>query len=227
MTLRTGKSGRYRYYACAGCAQKGKTLCPGRSIGMAALDGAVLEHLTGKLFTPERLQVILEAYVARSADADAARREQLAQARRARTEADGRVNRLLELVEQGLMDVADPALKERLETAKRDRQATVERVRLLEAAGATGTSTITPASITRLAGSLQEALSSNDPNFRKAYLRLFVNDVTVGDDEIRLRGPKAALARATAARSLPPAGGVVPSFVRGASRKGFELLLPP
>jgi hypothetical protein len=25
MTLRTGKSGRYRYYACAGCAQKGET----------------------------------------------------------------------------------------------------------------------------------------------------------------------------------------------------------
>ena len=29
MTLRTGKSGRYRYYTCAGCAQKGKTICPG------------------------------------------------------------------------------------------------------------------------------------------------------------------------------------------------------
>jgi hypothetical protein len=29
MTLRTGKSGRYRYYACAGCAQKGKTKVSG------------------------------------------------------------------------------------------------------------------------------------------------------------------------------------------------------
>jgi DNA invertase Pin-like site-specific DNA recombinase len=214
MTLRTGKSGRYRYYACAGCAQKGKTLCPGRSIGMEKLDGAVLEHLTGHLFTPDRLQIVLEAYVAHSVEADAARREQLARARRARTEADGRVNRLLELVEQGLMDVADPALKERLETAKRDRQAAVEQVRLLEAAGAPGNSTITPESITRLAGSLRDALASDDPSFRKAYLRLFVDQVIVGDNEIRLRGPKAALAKATTVGGLPPSGGVVPSFVR-------------
>jgi hypothetical protein len=61
MTLRTGKSGRYRYYACAGCAQKGKTKCPGRSIAMEALDGMILEHLADKLFTSERLEVILQA----------------------------------------------------------------------------------------------------------------------------------------------------------------------
>ena len=123
MTLRTGKSGRYRYYTCAGCAQKGKTLCPGRSISMAALDGMVLEHLADQLFTPDRLEVILDAYIARSAEADVHRREHLAQARRAHTEAQGRVSRLLELVEQGLMDVNDPTLKERLETAKQARQA--------------------------------------------------------------------------------------------------------
>jgi len=82
MTLRTGKSGRYRYYTCAGCAQKGKTACLGRSISMAALDGMILEHLADKLFTPERLRVMLDAYIARSAEADSQRRERLAHARR-------------------------------------------------------------------------------------------------------------------------------------------------
>jgi len=67
MTLRTGKSGRYRYYVCAGCAQKGKTKCPGRSIAMEALDGMILEHLADRLFTPERLQVMLHAFIERSA----------------------------------------------------------------------------------------------------------------------------------------------------------------
>lgn len=160
MTLRTGKSGRYRYYACAGCAQKGKTLCPGRSIAMPALDGAVLGHLTDRLFTPERLRVILDAYIARSADADAARREQLSRARRARTESDGRVNRLLELVEHGLLDVGDPDLKDRLEAARRDRRAADERVRLLETTGATGATIITPDSLGRLAEALRGALAS-------------------------------------------------------------------
>ncbi len=70
MTLRTGKSGRYRYYTCAGCAQKGKSICPGRSVSMAALDGMIFEHLAARLFAPERLQIILEAFIVRSAEAD-------------------------------------------------------------------------------------------------------------------------------------------------------------
>jgi hypothetical protein len=77
MTLRTGKSGRYRCYTCAGCAQTAKSKCPGRSIAMEVLDGMLLEHLGDKLFTPQRLQVILKAYVVRSAEADAGQREQL------------------------------------------------------------------------------------------------------------------------------------------------------
>jgi hypothetical protein len=98
MTLRTGKSGRYRYYACAGCAQKGKTKCSGRSIAMEALDGMILEHLADKLFTPGRLEVVLHGFIERSAEADSHRREQLQQARRAATEAQGKISRLLELV---------------------------------------------------------------------------------------------------------------------------------
>ena len=131
----------------------------------------------------------MQAYVVRSAHADAARREQIAQARRSRTGAEGRVNRLLELVEQGLIDPSDPALKERLETAKHDRSVAIEGVRLLEAASAAHPSAITPESITRLAASLREALGSDDPGFRNAYVRLFVGEVVVGDDEILMRGP--------------------------------------
>jgi Recombinase zinc beta ribbon domain len=63
MTLRPGKSGRYRYYTCAGCAQKGPTACAGRSINMAALDGLVLDNMTDKLLVPDRLAQILEAYL--------------------------------------------------------------------------------------------------------------------------------------------------------------------
>jgi site-specific DNA recombinase len=214
MTLRTGKSGRYRYYTCAGCAQKGKTHCPGRSISMAALDGMVLEHLAERLFTPERLQIVLEAYVARSGEAAVQRREQLGQARRAATEAQGRLNRLLELVEQGLIDVNDPTLKERLYASRLTREAAAERVRLLDTESASGPAAINSDSITRLATALRGALQSDDPAFRKAYLRLFVDEVIVGDSEIRMRGPRAALAKATAIGALPPAGGVVPSFVR-------------
>ena len=39
MTLRTGKSGRYRYYTCATCAQRGKAACKGRSFPWTSLTG--------------------------------------------------------------------------------------------------------------------------------------------------------------------------------------------
>jgi hypothetical protein len=199
MTLRTGKSGRYRYYACAGCAQKGKTKCAGRSIAMEALDGMILEHLADKLFTPERLEVILASFIARSAQAHTHRREQLQHARRAATEAQGKISRLLELVEHGVMEANDPDLKDRIEAAKAARKGADDRVRLLSAAGMRATTAISSGALIKLAHCLREALLNGDLAFRKAYyIRLFVDQVVVADTEILLRGPTAALARAAA-----------------------------
>ena len=214
MTIRTGKGGRYRYYVCAGCAQKGKTLCPGRSISMAALDGMVLEHLTKQLLEPARLALILEQFIAHSAEAEAAREVRLAQARRRLTEAEAGVGRLLQMVERGLTEIDDPSLKERMAAARQTRQAAVEEVRLLDQAGKLGTSTVTLEKITRVALLLREALESPDPAFRRAYLRLFIADIEVGDTEVRLQSPKVALAKAAALDALPATGEMVPSFVR-------------
>ena len=214
MTLRTGKSGRYRYYTCADCAQKGKTACAGRSIAMAALDGMILEHLADRVFTPERLRVMLDAYITRSAEADGQRRERLAQARRAVTEAQGKIIRLLDLVEQGLMDASDPTLRERLDTAKLARQGATERVGLLEAAAANGAAAITEGRLAQLATAIRDVLDNGEPAFRKAYMRFFVEQVVVDEKEIRMRGPIAALAKAAIAEGLFPTAGVVPSFVR-------------
>ena len=46
MTLRTGKFNRYRYYACAGRAQKGPTKCEGCAVPMDGLDILVLDQLS-------------------------------------------------------------------------------------------------------------------------------------------------------------------------------------
>jgi hypothetical protein len=181
---------------------------------MAALDGMVLEHLADKLFTPERLRVILKAYIEQSAEADTHRREQLQQARRGLTEAQAKITRLLELVEQGVVEANDPDLKGRFEMAKQARKDADERVRLLQAAGSRQSGTITEQTIARFASALRQALQDGDPTFRKAYLRLFVDQVVVGDTEIRLRGPTAALAKAASRDSLPSAGELVPSFVQ-------------
>ncbi|MBS0558844.1 MAG: hypothetical protein JSR21_02210 [Proteobacteria bacterium] len=112
------------------------------------------------------------------------------------------------------MDVSDPTLKERLDAAKSSRRAAADRVHLLEEASASGAGMVTEQTIDRLAAALRDALTSDDPTFRKAYVHLFFERITVGLGEVRMQGPTAALAGAATDGTLPPAGGLVPFFVR-------------
>src|SRR5437588_10376220 len=60
LMVRTGKSGRYRYYACASHRLKGSVACTNPvAIREQQLDDMVLTALTGELITPERLPSLL------------------------------------------------------------------------------------------------------------------------------------------------------------------------
>ena len=56
MTLRTGKSGRYRYYTCCTKARQGETGCNGRTVPMEKLDSVVAEHIEHRLLQSKRLE---------------------------------------------------------------------------------------------------------------------------------------------------------------------------
>jgi len=56
-------------------------------------------------------------------------------------------------------------------------------------------------------------LRAQDPAFRRAYVRQFVDRVEVSEGEVRISGSKAALAGAIAAQEKGISEGV-PSFVR-------------
>jgi len=56
MTLRTGKSGRYRYYTCSTKARQGETGCKGRTVPMEKLDTLVAHHIEHRLLQPNRLR---------------------------------------------------------------------------------------------------------------------------------------------------------------------------
>ncbi|MBX6740463.1 MAG: recombinase zinc beta ribbon domain-containing protein [Acetobacteraceae bacterium] len=205
MTLRTGRSGRYRYYTCASAAHRGNTVCPGRSVPMDDLDQLVIGAFAERVLRPERLEALLSAYIARSAEADTGRRERLARLKKEATEAAGAKTRLMKLVASGALEADDPDLIEQLKEADARRRRAEEEIGLLEAqAGAAGPKVITPAKIAKLATAIRSALETGAPEFRRAYLRLFVGRVTVGDEEIRISGPTATLARASGVyRHLP------------------------
>lgn len=61
---------------------------------------------------------------------------------------------------------------------------------------------------------MQEALRNGDINFKRAYIRLFVDEITLRDREVELIDPTDTLANAVSRNGLPPTADMVPSFVR-------------
>ncbi len=189
MMLRTGKYGRYRYYTCATQARQGKTACKGRSIRMDLLDSLVTEHLAARLLTKERLNAILQALLAQYAanqNNDAARLDTL---RLAAREADQKVQRLYAAIENGVADISDPTLKERLIALKAQRD---ESKRLCDMAEtpAMVVPAITDDMIERFATDLRAKLLNGPIAMRKAYLQAIVDRIEVDDQEIRIFGKK-------------------------------------
>ncbi|MCU0974601.1 MAG: recombinase family protein, partial [Burkholderiales bacterium] len=159
MTLRTGKSNRYRYYTCAARAHRGETVCPGRSVPMEQLDQAVTNAFAELVLRPDRMEQLLAAYLARSAEADSGRRERIARVRKELTEAGGAKANLLKLVSTGALDAADPDLVTELRAADARRRQAEEDLALLEAAAAAaGPKVITPRKVERLAEAIRAAL---------------------------------------------------------------------
>ncbi len=56
MTIRTGKGGRYRYYACSMTARQGPTACDGMAVPIDKLDDLVARHLEDRLLQSKRLE---------------------------------------------------------------------------------------------------------------------------------------------------------------------------
>lgn len=134
MTLRTGtsKSGTvHRYYSCSTCNKKGKTACKGRSIPMGKFDTLVVDHLSKRLFTAERLTEILVSLSARGAGRVTEVDGRIAALQREASDAEDKFKRLYKMVEDGIPDM-DDILKERIGNLKLDReraQAALDRIR--------------------------------------------------------------------------------------------------
>ncbi|MDD2676580.1 MAG: zinc ribbon domain-containing protein [Methylacidiphilaceae bacterium] len=94
MTIRTGKSGRYRYDACSIKARQGETGCVGQAIPMDKLDTLVAGYIEDRLLAPERLAEVLASVIDRRQDHAERRREHIAELNKRAAEAELRLKRL-------------------------------------------------------------------------------------------------------------------------------------
>ncbi len=182
MVLRTGKGGAYRYYVCNRKATAGAASCPSKAIREDALDGIVLEGLLGRILQPERLKMLLAEVLDRSDDAEKRRKDDLDRVRRERIAAEGRLRRLLELVEEGLMSPRDPIFGDKLAEVRASITALTETERSLQTQLGTGTRLVDEAAVERFGAMLRAEI--------------------LGEGE--LHPPRGAARRHRRARDAPP-----------------------
>mgnify|MGYP002653886942 CR=1 FL=1 len=118
MTIRTGKGGRCRYYACSTRARQGPTGCTGMAVPMEKLDNLVASHLEDRLLQPDRVEAILSAVLDRRQERSERQRTHIAELNRRATESELRLKRLYDAIEAGIADSDDPVLKGRIDGLK-------------------------------------------------------------------------------------------------------------
>ncbi len=214
MTLRTGKSGRYRYYTCCTKARQGETGCKGRTIPMDKLDSVVAEHIEHRLLQPKRLEQILSRVLDRREELAERRTAHIAELRKRASEAEAKLKRLYYAIEDGIADVSDPMLKERVTELKAVRdQARADAERAEGALDRLGPC-ITPQALKTFASQARKRMRIEGGGYRRDHLRALAQRIEVDAKEVRIMGSKSELLRTlVAASSAKTAGFGVPSFV--------------
>ena len=211
MTLRTGKSNRYRYYTCSIRARQGETGCIGRSMPMEKLDNLVAGHIEHRLLAPERLEEVLASVLDRRQERTERRREHIAELNKRAVEADLRLKRLYDAIETGVADLGDPGLKERIAGLKAIRdQAQADAMRAQATLDSAAQQPVTTTVLRKFAATARQRMRIEGGGYRRDHLRALAQRVEVADREVRIMGSKSDLLRTLAAISgvKSAAGGV-------------------
>lgn len=214
MRIRTGKSGRYHYYACSRQTDIGKTGCKGFAIPMRQLDGIVTDAVCKRVLEPSRLMKMLGALIARNAHYHDRQRAELRGLFAKQREVNGQIKNLVDIMEKsGLGSVH--SIQERFAARQTELDEISRLIVFKKRALETPISKVTPDKTEAFATAFRSHLQGDEnPAFRRTYLRLMLDKVVVGKNAIRISGPKAVLAhQLTAEKPLPPS--MVPTFVDG------------
>ena len=180
---------------------------------MDLLDGAVVAEVVRKVRDPARIAEMLAGFVRSSAEREAGNRDRLAKLRRDHEAAKAAITRLLELVEQGLMDAEDASLRERLTSLKVRRDELGREIVDLQKRVASGEPQIVSEKIERLARVLRDNLFNGPAEPRQAHTRLILGEAFVKEEEICISGSRAFLARRASQDQIPVAPAIL-SFVQ-------------
>lgn len=186
MLISTGKGGKYRYYACGGRVRQGKGTCEGRRVPMGELDDLVLDAIMEDLLTHDRIAELLGELQKRMGEkrADAVGRLEKHENRLADVKA--KMKRLLDLVENGVMETNDPDLANRLEELRSHRHIAEKAIKSAKAELGPNTNP-SKHQLKSLAQLIRNTLKKGEPSLRRAYLRAILEEVSVDSSRIDIQ----------------------------------------
>lgn len=213
MTIGSGTSKskkKYYYYKCNERTNVGqRCTCP--NVRREKLDDAVLRAIEKRLLGPGRLEELLKGVLELSDNKRQRMEQELSQAMAERTRRRTAIDRLLGLIEEGIMKPSDPEFAQRLSDNREAVAGITSRIEVLESQLARGARKITPAVLEKFSQQLSAKLHDEDSSFRSAYLRMLVSEVTVSKNRVMITGSKSVLERGLA-KGLPRLEGSVPIF---------------
>jgi site-specific DNA recombinase len=138
----------------------------------------------------------------------------IAELRKRASEADAKLKRLYDAIENGIADLTDALLKDRIAELKAVRdQARADAERAEGALDRLGPS-ITPQALKTFTGQARKRMRTDSGGYRRDHLRALAQRVEVDTKEVRIMGSKSVLLPTlVAAASAKTAGFGVPSFV--------------
>jgi hypothetical protein len=197
-TNRQGRS--YSYYSCAGCQQKGKTVCKGRHIPAGTLDEIVLTNLKQRVLAPDRIADLLQSLMNRQAAKSASADRRLLDLQRELSDAEDRLKRLSRSIEDGIVEL-DDLLRERVANLKSQRERAKAALELARAQRGAAVA-IDAGKIDAFARLRTEKLDTVDTNARKGYIHSIIDAVEVDDKTIRIIGSRDILQAAIAGKQI-------------------------
>jgi hypothetical protein len=147
----------------------------------------------------------------------------IAELRKRASEADAKLKRLYDAIENGVADFSDPMLKDRIAELKAIRdQARTDAERAEDAIDRLGPS-ITPQALKTFARQARKRMRTEGGGCRREHLRALAQRIEVDAKEVRIMGTKSVLLRTlVAASSAKTAGFGAPVLYRSGAPEGIR-----
>ena len=179
---------------------------------MEKLDGLILEAVANRVFTPERVEVMMKELQHNLKHSGADHDEKLKILTKELDAIKQQQERLYEAVEKGLLPL-DGSLQERVHKHQARRQDVLTELAGLRRQKELPLAQLGKKHVYAFCSALKEKLRDKASNFGKEYLKLLVDEIRVNKKEVRLAGSYVSLAGALRMSTKPGQLPRVPSFV--------------